>query len=94
MDTLNPADWLLVKRADLEALTARAAAADARAHDPRATLITPAEAAQRLGVSKSTVANLVARGELPAVRLLGRLVRIHPDDVVAFIDQRRKHGQR
>lgn len=40
------------------------------------TLLTRKETAQKLGVSLPTVDRLIARGELPVVRL-GRSVKIH-----------------
>ena len=44
--------------------------------------------AESLGVSAKTVRRLIAKGELVACRL-GRLVRVHPDDLAAYIDRRR-----
>jgi excisionase family DNA binding protein len=41
-----------------------------------------------LGVSTRTVRRLIARRELVACRL-GRSVRVHPDDLAAYIDRRR-----
>jgi excisionase family DNA binding protein len=46
------------------------------------------QVAMDLGVSKRTVRRLIARRELVACRL-GRSVRVHPDDLAAYIDRRR-----
>lgn len=46
------------------------------------------EVAAILGVSARTVRRMIARGELVACRL-GRSVRVHPDDLAAYIDRRR-----
>jgi excisionase family DNA binding protein len=46
------------------------------------------EVAENLGVSMRTVRRLIARRELVACRL-GRSVRVHPDDLSAYIDGRR-----
>ena len=44
--------------------------------------------ADGLGVSKRTVRRLIARRELVACRL-GRLVRVHPDDLAAYVNRQR-----
>jgi excisionase family DNA binding protein len=41
------------------------------AESPTALLLTPARAAEMLGVSRSKVYTMVKRGELPAVRFTG-----------------------
>ena len=46
------------------------------------------QVAASLGVSARTVRRLIARRELVACRL-GRSVRVHPDDLAAYIDRRR-----
>jgi excisionase family DNA binding protein len=46
------------------------------------------EVAEGLGVSTRTVRRLIARGELVACRL-ARSVRVHPDDLPAYIDRQR-----
>lgn len=51
-------------------------------------LLTYRETADRLGVCVRTVYAYVAAGELPTVRL-GRLRRVHPDDLTRFIAARR-----
>ncbi len=53
-------------------------------------LITVREAAQRLTVSRRTVARLLASRELPHVRI-GRAVRVREVDVAEFI---RRHYRR
>jgi len=40
---------------------------------------------QRLGISLSTARRLVDRGELPAVRIGRRLLRIEEEDLQAFL---------
>jgi excisionase family DNA binding protein len=55
---------------------------------PLARLLLIDDVAEGLGVSTRTVRRLIAKGELVACRL-GRLVRIHPDDLAAYIDRRR-----
>jgi excisionase family DNA binding protein len=46
------------------------------------------DVANGLGVSTRTVRRLIARRELVACRL-GRSVRVHPDDLAAYINRRR-----
>lgn len=61
-----------------------------------AHLLTVAEAAAELAVHPKTVRRLVERGELAAVKV-GAAVRLHPDDLVSFIDAhrtRRPHARR
>jgi len=48
------------------------------------TLLTVADVARQLQVSRPTVHRLKASGKLPAVRF-GRSVRFRPDDVAALI---------
>ena len=55
---------------------------------PFARLLLIDHVAESLGVSAKTVRRLIARRELAACRL-GRLVRVHPDDLAAYIDRRR-----
>lgn len=54
---------------------------------PRRTLLTVDEAAEYLRVSRRQVYNLVRAGDLPAVRV-GQRLRIRPDDVDAYLEQR------
>ena len=46
------------------------------------------QVADGLGVSTKTVRRLIARRELVACRL-GRSVRVHPDDLAAYVNRRR-----
>ena len=58
------------------------AAAPATVTKPR-VLLTVAEAAERLGIGKTTTYALVRSGELESV-LIGRLRRVHVDAVAAY----------
>ncbi len=49
-------------------------------------LETVAETADQLGVSERTVWRLIADGDLPVVRF-GGIVRVRPEDRVAFIQK-------
>jgi excisionase family DNA binding protein len=53
-----------------------------------ARLLLIGQVAEGLGVSKRTVRRLIARRELVACRL-GRSVRVHPDDLAAYVDRQR-----
>ena len=55
-------------------------------------LRTRKEAAKLLGISERTVDALLAKGELPKVRI-GRGVRILQDDILAYIDAHKKGGR-
>jgi excisionase family DNA binding protein len=55
---------------------------------PIAKLLLIDHVAEGLGVSTRTVRRLIARRELVACRL-GRSVRVHPDDLAAYIARRR-----
>ena len=46
------------------------------------------EVAEILDVSGRTVRRKIAKGDLVACRF-GRLVRVHPDDLAAYIDRQR-----
>jgi excisionase family DNA binding protein len=48
-------------------------------------LLTIEEARTRLGVSRSTLWSWISGGRLPVVRLPGRVVRIDPEDLEAFV---------
>lgn len=50
-------------------------------------LLTGAEVAQVLQVNKSFAHLLMQRGDLPVVRL-GRLVRVRPEDLEKFIEEK------
>jgi excisionase family DNA binding protein len=54
-------------------------------------LVTPAEAADYLGVTERQVWRLLGRRELPKVKV-GGLVRIHIDDLEIYVDVRRQVG--
>jgi excisionase family DNA binding protein len=56
--------------------------------DPPRQLLTRAEVVARLQVSPSTVARLLASGELPCVRI-GRAVRVREDDFASFVERHR-----
>jgi excisionase family DNA binding protein len=47
-------------------------------------LMTVAAAAQRLGLHEASVRRMIARGELPAVRV-GRLLRVSPAAIDALV---------
>lgn len=46
--------------------------------------LTPAQVAEMWQCSESHIRKMIARGELPAFRLAGKLLRIRLDDVEAF----------
>jgi excisionase family DNA binding protein len=56
-------------------------------------LLTPREAAQRLGVGRSFLYEMMARSELPSLRL-GRLRRIRASDLDRFIAARAEEARR
>lgn len=60
--------------------------------DAVAILLTYRQAAELLGVSDRTVWAMVNRGELPAVRFSGRIVRIDRRDLDAFIERAKDQG--
>lgn len=49
------------------------------------TLLTIQQSAELLSVSERTVRRVIQRGELPTVRMLGRIVRVKPSDLAAFV---------
>jgi excisionase family DNA binding protein len=55
---------------------------------PCSRLLLTDQVAMDLGVSKRTVRRLIARRELVACRL-GRSVRVHPDDLAAYVNRQR-----
>lgn len=65
--------------------------ATAGAHDGEVDpyLLTLDEVKQRLNVGLTTVKEAINRGELRSVHL-GRAVRVHSDDLAAYMDQLRK----
>ena len=52
-------------------------------------LLTAAEVAEALALSERSVRSLIAQGALPVVRVGARAVRVHPDDLQRFIQERR-----
>ena len=52
--------------------------------DTRARYVTPAEAATELRVSTDTVLRLIASGDLPALRVSSRIIRIPVSAFAAF----------
>ena len=52
-------------------------------------LLTAKQAAENLAVSVRSIRTFIAEGSLPVVRLSPRSLRIHPDDLDAFIEKRR-----
>ncbi|MCK6460276.1 MAG: helix-turn-helix domain-containing protein [Planctomycetes bacterium] len=54
-----------------------------------ARLLTAREAADRLAVSLRTLRTIIGQGELPVVRVGIRGLRIHPEDLHRFIEERR-----
>ncbi len=49
-------------------------------------------AAELTTIPRSTLYTLVARGELPVVRVTDRAIRIHEDDLVRWIEARRERA--
>ena len=58
----------------------------------RNDLLSVKQVAQLLNCSVGTVRNLLKLGKLPCLRfgISDRVVRIHKDDVLSFIDQKRR----
>jgi excisionase family DNA binding protein len=54
-----------------------------------APLLTIRQAADLLGVSYWTVRSWIEAGKLRAIRLPGRLIRVHPRDLDRFIEANR-----
>jgi excisionase family DNA binding protein len=48
-------------------------------------LLTPEQVAERLSVSRHTVMKWLREGKLTGQKLGGKIWRVHPDDVQAFI---------
>ena len=60
--------------------------------DRPADLLTIADVARLLGISRGSVYNLIRNGELSPIRV-GRRARFEPGDIRAFVDRHRE-GQR
>lgn len=58
------------------------------AHDQGRLLLTYEETARVLSVSRKTIYRLTGAGDLPVVKV-GGLMRIHRDDVEAYVEQNR-----
>jgi excisionase family DNA binding protein len=85
------ADWvaeLHTLAAKMLALTAEVAPDIERPASPK--LLTFEQAAEALAVGRTTVQELVDRGELPVVSVTGRAVRIDANDVATFIARKRE----
>ena len=52
-------------------------------------LLTVAQAAEALALSERSIRSLIAAGSLPIVRVGARGVRVHPEDLRRFIEERR-----
>lgn len=56
-------------------------------------LLRPGEAAAVLGMSRSTIYELMASGEIPSIKVAGRSRRIATKDLVDYVDAlRREQG--
>jgi excisionase family DNA binding protein len=56
-------------------------------------LLTPEQAAERLGVSPKTVRDWLREGKLPGYKLMGKLWRVSESDLADFISQWKQRGQ-
>jgi excisionase family DNA binding protein len=61
----------------------------ARSGKATSSLLTPDEIIPRLRVSRSTLYEWLAKGELPSYRI-GRIIRIRESDVTEFLERRRR----
>jgi excisionase family DNA binding protein len=61
---------------------------------PVPRLLTFEQAAEALAVGRTTVQELVDKGELPVVSVTGRAVRVDTRDVEAFVKRRRERRGR
>ena len=57
--------------------------------DCRHGLLPVARVAQILSLSERSVRSLIAEGSLPMIRVGARAVRVHPEDLAGFIEERR-----
>jgi len=60
-----------------------------RSKAPAARLLTVRDAVETLNVTERTLRSWLAAGRLPVVRFSARCIRIRPEDLEAFIVQRR-----
>jgi len=56
-------------------------------------LLKSQEVAEKLGVSKSYVYQLISNGELPVVRLGEKAIRIRPEDLDRFLEKSSKNSK-
>lgn len=52
-------------------------------------MLSVAQVAERLGLSTNAVRDAIARGDIPASRLGGRVLRVRPEDLDRWIDASR-----
>ncbi|KJR41913.1 Excisionase/Xis, DNA-binding domain protein [Candidatus Magnetoovum chiemensis] len=57
---------------------------------PNKALFCPKEAAEFLRVSRRTLYDWIQQGRLQASRLSGKTVRIHRDDLTAFLEKTKR----
>ncbi|HEX8743601.1 MAG TPA: helix-turn-helix domain-containing protein [Thermoleophilaceae bacterium] len=58
---------------------------------PRRPLLTPRDVAEQLQISRSTLYEMLRRGELPSYKIAGAR-RIDPDDLDRYLTEQREHG--
>lgn len=90
---MNAEGWEELRELSAKLLSA-VCAAQRVAVEPAPKLLTFEQAAEALAVSRTTVQELVDRGELPVVSVTGRAVRVDARDVEAFVKRKReRRGQ-
>lgn len=57
-------------------------------HTGASPLLTIRQAADLLSISERTMRRIIQRGEVPTVRMLGRVIRVRPADLDAFLSAR------
>ena len=60
--------------------------------DPGAYLA-PADVAARLNVSRRTVTNLLASGDLASIKIAHRVVRITPEALAAYVSEHTRNAK-
>jgi excisionase family DNA binding protein len=55
-------------------------------------LLTPADVARMLGIPERTLGQWRYVGRGPSYRVVGRHVRYHPDDIVAWLARQKRGG--